>query len=153
MASQPQGMSHIAGGAIFQLMEKILHRLWCPKCCFYTSKTVSGITSGARFFHQPYHWTFLIHRHQDASDHNDYRDSRWSQMKEHLFRTFWGSLAVEVRGVTWKKRWFFKDYDPLKIGILSKNRAGFHSRHSWMYLYQPTPMGNPYISPIYSGYL
>ena len=32
-------------------MEKILHRFWCPKCCSYTSfKTVSGITSGARFF-------------------------------------------------------------------------------------------------------
>ena len=52
-----------------------------------------------------------------------------------------------------KKPMVFEDYDPLKIGILSKNQAGFHSGHGWMYLYQPTPMGNPCISPIYSGYL
>ena len=37
-------------------------------------------------------------------------------------------------------------YGGIKVGIL-------FSGDSWMYPYQRTPMGHPYISHIYSGYL
>ncbi len=39
-----------------------------------------------------------------------------------------------------KKKW-----DPRKTGWMH----GLKSGDSWMYPYQRTPMGNPYISPIY----
>ena len=39
------------------------------------------------------------------------------------------------------------------VGILTiLNQNHLASGDSWMYPYQRTPMGNPYISPIYSGY-
>ena len=41
---------------VLLLMEKILHRLWCPKCCFYTSYSKPFRASQVvhDFFHQPY---------------------------------------------------------------------------------------------------
>ena len=45
--------------------------------------------------------------------------------------------------------WFFVFKQIFGISLVKKQLLGFLSGDSWMYPYQRTPMGNPYISPIY----
>ena len=65
------------GGCGVLLMEKILHHQRCPKTIFQPhKKRVSGITSGAGFFHQPYlalAW-FILDRRWHGFGHLDFVD-------------------------------------------------------------------------------